>query len=353
MSTVYLFRREYHDLRVVHDGRRLIVGEGDDAVVQQFPSEHDALAHLEFMMSRRRRDGYVVEKQVVTDPAALGLADPLSGVLKWDAERKRATVTFSNPAAAARQCEEAIDRLTRLHPECVHIVCESASPGAALSAALARTPLASVRSLALDNPGRALGEQRGNVFGDLADILAGLPELEQAYIAGQVELRPLVGHAVRQLFLLGDPLPARCLAALGRSKISRLQILGLALRDESGGSDPAAAAAALHALSAPQLAAIDIGGVDDLAAFLDVLAARPLPPSWSRISLDGAVPDEAALLSVLARRAPVLRALSALGLPLTDALSDGGAERAARFVPCVVDREELPDRLSPATYDAW
>lgn len=353
MSTVYVFRREYHDLRVVHDGRRLIVGEGDDAVVQQFPSEHDALSHLEFMMSRRRRDGYVVEKQLLTDPAALGLADPLSGVLQWDAERKRATVTFNNPAAAARQCEEAVDRLTRLHPATVHIVCESASPGSALSAALTRTPLATVRNLAIDAPTRTVGEQRGSSFGDLADILVGLPGVEQVYVTGQVETRPILLHPVRQLYMLADPLPARTLAALGRSKLVRLQILGLALRGDTGPADGPAAAAALHALSAPQLAAIDVGGIDDLAAFIDQLAARPLPPSWSRLSLDGAVPDEAALLAVLARRAPVLRNLSALGLPLSDALSDAGAERAVRFVPTVVDREELPDRLSPATYDSW
>jgi hypothetical protein len=352
MSTVYVFRREYHDLRVVHDGRRLIVGEGDDQVVQQFPSEHDALAHLEFMVSRRRRDGYVVERQALTDPAALGLADPLAGVLQWDAERKRATVTFGNAAAAARHCADAIDRLTRLHPETVHVVCEKASPGAAFSEALTRTPLASVRSLAVDDPARSPAQQRGNSFGDLADILAGLPELEQAYVTGTIDLRPVVQHPLRQLYLLGDPLSPRCLAALGRSKLVRLQVLGLMLRDESKADAPAAAAA-LHSLSAPQLAAIDVGGIDDLAAFLDVLAARPLPASWSRLSLDGAVPDESALLAVLARRASVLRALSALGLPLTDALSDAGAERAVRFLPTVVDREELPDRLSPATYDAW
>lgn len=353
MSTVYVFRREYHDLRVVHDGRRLVVGEGDDAVVQQFPSEHDALAHLEYMMSRRRRDGYRVEKLVLTDPAALGLADPLAGVLQWDAERKRATVTFADAAAAARQCEEAIDRLTRLHPQCVHLVCESTSPGAAFSEALTRTPLASVRCLAVDAPARTLTEQRRNGIGDVADVLAGLPELEHAYLNGQIELRPVVHHPLRSLYLLGDPLSARCLSALGRSRLVRLQVLGLALRGDTGPGDGPAAAAALHALFAPQLAAIDVAGIDDLAAFLDALAARPLPATWSRLSLDGAVPDEGALLSVLARRAPVLRTLSALGLPLADALSDGGAERAVRFVPVVVDREELPDRLSPATYEVW
>lgn len=352
MPTVYQLLQGSFALRVVHAGKRLIVGTGEDQIVQTFPNEDAAAEHLQHMLSRRRREGYRVEASEVTDPNEAGEADPLANVLKWDPERKRVTVTLHRVEAAARMCEAALARMVRLEPACLHLVCDPASPGVAFSSTLAKTPLPSVQRLILDTPFQTVTRQRLNNFGDLTDALAGLPNLTDAFLTGDLALRPTVHATLRRLYLLGDPLPERALAALGKSRFPSLQSLGLTLaRDAS--PNPAAAAAALLAVQAPQLATIDVGDVGDPTEFLAALTAGPLPPTWNRLSIGGAIDDEDALLELLAARAPALRSLHILGLPLTDELSEPAAARAQRLVPALVDREELADRMLPATYEEW
>lgn len=353
MPTVYQLLQGSFTLRVVHAGKRLIVGTGEDQIVQAFPSEDAAAEHLHHMLSRRRREGYRVEATEVTDPADAAEADPLANVLKWDPERRRATLTLHRVEAAARMCEAALARMVRLEPTCVHLVCDPASPGAAFSSTLARAPLPSVQRLVLDTQFQTVTRQRLNNFGDLTDALAGLPNLTGAFMTGDLALRPTVHATLRHLYLLGDPLPERVLLALGKSRLPSLQALGLTLARDSGPSPDQAAAAALHALDAPQLATLDIGDVGDVTEFLAALTARPLPASWTRLSIGGPIDDEDALLDLLAARAPALRSLRVLGLPLTDELSEPAAARAHTLVPALMDREELPDRMLPATYEDW
>lgn len=353
MPTLYRLTKGPFSLRVVHAGKRLIVGEGEDQIVQTFASDAAAAEHLQHMISRRRREGCRVETSEVGDPSELAEADPLTGVLKWDPERRRATISLHRVEAAARMCEAALARMVQLQPTTLHVVCDPASPGAAFASALARAPLPSVERLILDTPFQTVTRQRLNGFGDLADALAGLPALTAAFLTGDLVLRPTAHATLRNLFLLGDPLPSGLVASLGKSRLPSLQSLGLMLaRDAAPGPEPAAAAA-LASLQAPKLATLDVDGLADLTGFLSALSARPLPPSWTRLSLDGHVDDEDALLALLEARAPVLRALQVLGLPLTDALSEPGAARAQQLVPGLVDREELPDRMLPATYEEW
>ncbi len=353
MPTVYQLLQGSFSLRVVHAGKRLIVGTGEDQIVQTFPSEDAAAEHLQHMLSRRRREGYRVEASEVSDPTEAGEADPLANVLKWDAPRRRATVTLHRVEAAARMCEAALARMTQLAPTCLHFVSDPASPGAAFSSALARAALPSVERLVLDTPFQTVTRQRLNNFGDLTDALAGLPNLSAAFLTGDLVLRPTAHARLRDLYLLGDPLSERALQALAKSRLPALRSLGLLLARDSGASPDQAVAAALLGLDAPQLAAIDLADLTDPTDVLAALTARPLPPSWRRLTLSGPIDDEDALLDLLASRAPILKTLEVLGLPLSDELSEPATARAQRLVPALIDREELPDRLLPATYEEW
>src|SRR5690606_15346446 len=109
----------------------------------------------------------------------------------------------------------------------------------------------------------------------------------------------------------------------------------------------------LRALRAPRLTYLDISGSDDLVALLEALCAQGLPEQWSTVSLQGIVHDEDALLAALEAGAEALAGLDRLALPLSDYLSLEAAERASALLPCLIDREELPDLLLPAVYEDW
>lgn len=353
MPTAYTIQQpESSSLRVVHVRRRVIIGAGEDPFIQEFDSERAAAAYLQFMLDRKRRDGCTITSEVVAEDAVPLDPDPLLDVLEWDARRRRATITLRTPDAAAAHCAAAIAHFTGAGndcPTCVHVVCDGACPGAALSEAFARAPRKSVKHLIFDAPTLTVTQQRDHRFGDLTDLFRGATA---AFVTGDVSLRPLTETWLRHLCLRGDPLDATVLAALGASRMPALRTLGLVLAGEAAAAADDAAIA-LHGLRAPCLIALEVGGLDDVTGFLDALTARALPPSWSRLTLDGAVADEDALLRLLSDRARVFRGLHSLGLPLHGALSPDAAEQARKLALGVVDCDEQPDRTHPAAYENW
>lgn len=359
MATAFIIKHRYDALRVILSGSKLITGVGDDAVVQSFGSVRAAREHLDMVLSRRRREGYAIEEQELADADEDVLAnaevqpDPLAGCVAWDAEQRRMKVVFKGAEVPPGRCEAVVERAAQLRPVCLQVVCDHASPGLALSAALAATPLPSVHHLVFDTFFQTVTRQRDNSPGDVALVLAALPELERAFLTGALALAATSHPRLRELYLLGDPLTPATLAALAASRFPALEVLGLTLAADAAPADAPAVAEALRRVSAPQLRSVDVHGVGELHALLDALTGAPLPPGWATLRLDGRVGDEDALLELLTARAPVLASLRHLGLPLGDELSSEAETQARARVHGLVDREELHDLLTPGTYDTW
>lgn len=351
MATEHILTRGHDRIRVVHHLCDLITGEGEHAIVQSFDDEAAARSHLDYVLMRRRRDGYTLTSREV-DEAGLdgGTSDQL---FEWEPAHARLKCVFTDEAGVSARCEGLPAAASAREAVCLHFVCDPVSPGRALSSALERRPLPTVRRLIFDTPFQTVTRQRDNSPGRLDLVLTALPALERAFVTGAAELRR-VGHSrLRALHLLGDPFPAASLAGLGDSDFPVLEqlVLCLARDDEPAPADQVAAV--LHKLRAPGLRWLDVSGADDLVALVDALFARPLPARWSTVSLDGILRDEDDLLTVLADHADALRRLDHLALRLHDDLSEEAADRARELVPNLVDREQLPDLLQPAVYEDW
>ena len=350
MATVHILRGR-DTLRLTLSGPRLITGEGDTAIVQAFASEEAARSHLEMVLQRRKRSGYTIETQELSEEPAL--PDPLVGCVEWDQARRNMRVTFKGPEIPAGRCEQIVARAAENKPLCLHIICDHASPGASLSVALAGVRLPSIRSFIFDTYFQTVTRQANNSPGDLAAVLEAMPELEAAFITGDVLLRPLAHAKLRALFLLADPLALRTLAGLGDSQLPALQTLGLTVcADEEAPADRAIAAALLK-IGAPRLTRIDLDGVGDVVALLTALAGQALPASWQTLRVDGSISDEDALLAVLGKRKQAFARLTALALPLADEVSQDAAEQGAKVVPALTDCDDLPGLLAPTTYAKW
>lgn len=351
MASLYHFWHSLDSLQVTLDGATLISGEGDDAVVQRFPSEADARRHLEHIVQHRRRSGYQLEiREVAPLPGQWELAE-VAEVVVWEPTARRMTVTFRTAAEARQRTPGIAACAAAKRPICLRLECDPGSPGAVFAAALLAAPLPSVTRLVFDTHHQTLARQRSNAIGDLADLLAAMPALESAFLSGELLLRPCEHASLRALWLLGDPLLHSSVSALGRCRLPALERLGLTLRHEADEGPEAHAARALRSLDAPALRTVDIAGVGDIPDFLARLA--PLPPHWSQLRVTGSVGDEDALLAVLERHAAEFTRLERLALPLCDELSSDGDEQARRLVPSLVDVEELADPFLPTTYESW
>lgn len=342
------------DVRIVLAGDSVFTGEGEDIVVQRFDDPRAARQHLDLVLQRHRRQGYAIterrldgaELMGVIDPS--GAADELAGLVEWEADQRRLTITFREPADV-RRCRDLVARAAELSAGWVQVICDPVSPGPALAEALAARPLPELVCFAFDTHFQTLTRQRANDPGDLARLLSGLPGLERLFATGDLDLRPTAHARLAELYLLGDPLRASTLDALGRSRFPALEVLGLCVASDAGPPDARAVAAALRSVHAPALSALEIAGLGDLCAFLDALTAQPLPDAWTSLRVTGSVRDEDELLALLAARAQRLSALQQIGLPL-DELSTGAAEHARRIVPELEDAGELGEYLTPATY---
>lgn len=350
MATVHILRGR-DTLRLTLSGPRLITGEGDTAIVQAFPSEEAARSHLEMVLSRRKRSGYTIETQELSEEPAL--PDPLVGCVEWDATRRNMRVTFKGSEIPAGRCEQIVARAAENKPLCLHIICDHASPGASLSVALAGVRLPSIRSFIFDTYFQTVTRQANNSPGDLAAVLEAMPELEAAFVTGDVLLRPLAHAKLRALFLLADPLALRTLAGLGDSQLPALTTLGLTVASDGEPPSEKAIAAALLKVGAGKLNRIDIDGLGDVVALLTALSTAALPASWATLRLDGSISDEDALLGLLGKRKAAFARLTALVMPLADEVSETAAEQGARLVPALKDCDELAGLLMPTTYAKW
>lgn len=353
MATVYRFWHSHDSLQLVHDGTTLITGEGDNAVVQQFPSEGAAREHLDRILMQRRRSGYRIDaREEALAPGQVELAE-IADLVEWDEPARRLSVTFDGQTEARALSPAVIAAAAAKRPICLGVACDPGSPGPAFAAALLASPLPSIKRFIFDTNHQPLARQRDNSIGDLADVFAGLPKLESAFLSGELLLRPCTHATLRELWLLGDPLLPSAMSALGRCRFPALGRLGLALCHESGDAPDKPAARALQTLVAPNLRTVDIAGATDIPALLDLLADGSLPGRWTDLYIAGTIGDEDALLATLERHRDVLARLKSLALPLSDELSHEADEKARRLVPSLADCEEFADPFLPTTYEPW
>lgn len=353
--TAHFVALEGELLRLVRVDTALFTGEGEDAICQSFPDARAAQAHLEMVLVRHRRQGHRIGTRPLTAAELATLRpdgdapDELIDCLRWDHDQGRVHVHLRSPAHVAL-CDEILIRAAEQHAGFMQLLCDPEIPGPSFSSALRRHPLPDLHTFAFDTHFQSVTRQRQNHCGPLDELLAGLPRLERLYATGDLELgAPCTHDELAELYLLGDPLRTTFLDQLARCHFPRLEVLGLKLRSDAPAPPSDALVAALHALDAPNLRIVELDGADDLVALLTALTARPLPPSWDTLRIHAPVPDEDALLALLAARAHVFATLLELGLP-EDQLSRPAAERAHELVPELCDPDDLPERIGPELY---
>ncbi len=354
MAKVHVLRGKRGDtLLLTLAGKVLVTGEGPDAVEQTFPSPSAAAEHLERVLGLRRREGYVVAE--VREPPAepASTSDPLASVIAQDPARRRATVTFQGAAVAPGLCARVFERIEKDAPRCVQVICDPASPGPAFAAAFAGRPLPSVEAFVFDTHFQTVTRQRDNACGDLATLLAALPSVTRVFATGKIVLTGTSHERLRELYLLGDPITAAAVHGLEACRFPALETLGLQLYSDAGIGAQGGVAALLPRLAAPLLRAVHVDAISDVTRFLKELTASPLPATWRTLRFRGQIDDEDELLAVLKLRGPRLGTVARLGLPLVDNLSEDAIAAARKLLRCVVDSGEVPEVLSPATYEDW
>jgi hypothetical protein len=165
-------------------------------------------------------------------------------------------------------------------------------------------------------------------------------------------LRSASHPTLRELHLEGEPPEPELLEALAGGSLPALTTLGIALGAGQDGLD-LLAAAAVRSLDAPALRAIQVTGLRDVTAFLADLTAGPLRAPWTLLYAGGSVADEDELLALLRERAPLLRSIPMLALPLADELSGQGFAEAKALLPGVVDAGDVPDLWPVESTEAW
>jgi hypothetical protein len=141
------------------------------------------------------------------------------------------TITFRESVTRA-DCDNALDGLDAETPRAVQLVCDLASPGALWATAIADRYFPSVKAFIFDTHFQSAAHQRDNSIGDLAITARALPNVEQLFAAGAITTTPFEHQILRELYLVGDPLPTSCLAGLAASTLPRLERLALSLSAE-------------------------------------------------------------------------------------------------------------------------
>jgi predicted DNA-binding WGR domain protein len=322
---------------LTHAGTHLVT----NATVQTFPSVAAAKEHLERVIGLRKKDGYAITEvaEVADDSADAVAADDQFEVNPN--KDGRWIVTFRGKRMiAAGQCEKILDRMARDAPRVVQIACDLASPGAQWASAISGRSLRSIDSLIFDTDFLTQTRQSANSLGDLAVTLDAMPALTRVFATGGSPMSRASHPALRELYLLGDPLSLEMLDAIGAAELPALERLALSLVHEAApGPDLAAAAAALRAVRAPRLREVHVNGVADVAAFLEALAAASGAPPWKVLTLSGFTED-----------APLL---GAIGLPFVDEVSSEAEEVARARLPQARDVSEWPPHFGPSAYKDW
>lgn len=357
MATLYLLKSNHEawQIKLTLAGRKLITGEGENAIVQTFSSSAAAKEHLEGLLTRRKKDGYTLDSTTEIDDAAIAKeTDPLRGRFDFDPTTGKAKITFKDDKPLPRMCAQIVKRLRTTEPSWVQLICDPISPGDAFPKALAGKPIPSIKAFIFDTHFQTVTRQAENSLGDLANTWSALPSLERAFVTGDITLRATQHSALRELYILGDPLKPHAIRGLGASTFPALTTLALRLCSDAAPGPEGAAMTALRSITAPNLHTVHIDGITDVSRFLEDLTSEPLPPSLSTLCLNGTLDDEDDLLRVLKLRAPALAQLATLALPLSNELPTYAEAKA--IVNAVTDLDVLDvldNVFLPNTYLAF
>lgn len=277
-------------------------------------------------------------------------ADPPS--LEHDAHG-RLVVTFQGGIPLDETgCRALVDELTTRAPALLQLVCDHASPGEAWAQTLGARALPSVKAFIFDTHFQTQARQSENSLGDLGATLRAMPALERLFATGALGLSPTKHLALRELSLLGDPLPQAVLAGLGGSELPALEALVLSLASDAGPVDAATAVAALLSLEAPSLRRVHLCSAADAAGALELLLSSPRTGHWSELAVEGTL-DEDAALELVERHRARLAQLERIALPLGDYLSSEAEARLRERCPTLCDVSELDDPTLPDAYAGW
>ena len=256
MATVYkLLGPGGHSLQIALAGERVITGEGEGRVVQEFPSPAAAKEHLERALRLHRRAGYgLVAADEVVDEVALAAPDPLGARAEWEPRRRRLQVVFDDPEGAPERCAAVAARVRDAGVRTLHLICDPASPGDGLADAAVGRPLAGLEALIFDTHFQTVTRQASHSIGDLGELLGtALPDLSRLFATGDLILSPCRHERLRELYLLGDPLDEAAVEGLGASSLPALEVLGVSLASDPGPVDGGPRLPALRSLRAPRL----------------------------------------------------------------------------------------------------
>lgn len=313
---------------------------------RSFPSPAAAVADAEKLIAEKLRKGWIEIRSALRPRPATTAEAPEVG-LTYDAESEWLHATFSGQTSFGPLVTVMLELLGRESPRALRVRCDGDAPGDGFAAVFYGRKGSSLRALVLDTEFRTQAEQRAHRFGDLRLLLRAMPNLQSLFANGEVDLTPASHYKLRELHLLGDPLPGWTIASLARSAFPALQILAISISSGTRSATTAdeLADALLH-LDAPQLSMVTLAGVGDVADTLDALTRAPLPGSWTRLAILGPVGDEGALVARIRERAGALGGVT-LTVPLSgEALRD----LPVKFDPDVASPCEA---FGPKAYEEW
>jgi hypothetical protein len=268
-----------------------------------------------------------------------------------DGARLKLTFRGKEPApASAAACEHAIREIEAAKPRMIQVLCDFAIPGDGWVAATRGKSIPSVRAIAFDVffTHAYLQTANGNTLGDLGDAWTAFPNLERAFMAGELAMRANTTHPkLVELHLAAEPMSEACVAGLGQTVFPALERCAV--------MSSTRVAPALKSMNAPQLREVCVVGRSFFTSVM-ALAEGGVPPSWRRCTIKLPQPP---LEDELDEDLPALAAAwGALGeVELAVALEDW-PKRAAKLLRGAIKTARDCDDWgrnagNPRTYRAW
>ncbi len=362
MTTSYVFthERQRYGHRVLHVGKHILTATNEsDHVVQEFENDAAAKAHIDRFIALRKRTGHSV-RQIEQAPDTILLPyelsdDPLTKFVYWINTPPRQLTIPLYKKGASQTLAAIVDRIDKEKPPMISV---DFSSKRALNTLFAREfigrSLPTVRNMILSQVLDLPLDQHDLKYGSLTHIFDAMPELQRAFVNGDVAFRPFQHSALVELYLQSDPIRTTTVKALGACSLPALRNLGVKLYEEDDSECPVETCAiTLSTLDAPCLEWLRVQGIEDIACFLETYLRGGVPSSLHTLRLEGEISDEDALLDVLTRHADVLRRLRNLSLPLLDEVSLCAVERVKEILPCYVDQSNVSGLFAQKVYDTW
>jgi len=257
-TRVWLKNSSGQESPITLSGTRVIFGEGALRKIQAFPSFPEAKDHFERITFVEQKAGAVLtrKEEVPRDLEAESQEPfPPNG---FDGELEVAQgvwkVTFEGDGkVSASVCGALARRIRQDGPRVVQLSCDFGIPGKNWEKAMRQVRLDTVQAFIFDTDFQTQARKSENSIGDLAAVLDACPQLVRLFATGKLALSPVPHRHLRELHLMGCPLPRGVVSALAESELPSLERLVLSLSAESTASAEQVLPHILPALQAPAL----------------------------------------------------------------------------------------------------